>query len=64
MDPDMYVNQQVVVEQIRRMETKEIFKFDSFHDFQTRTHTLNKRHVVNVSRSGFSEITKESLRPG
>lgn len=69
MDKHMYAKEQVVPEQIVRMEMKpEIFRrdsttkeFSSFYDFQMSTYTPKKRPVVNVSRIGLSGITKASL---
>lgn len=69
MDSHMYVKQQVIPEQIMRMEKKpEIFKhdpttkeFSSSYDFQMSAYTPKKMPVINVSRIGLSEITKASL---
>lgn len=77
MDSHMYQSQQTSVDQIKLMEMRpEVFKFDpttrefdSFYDFHMSTRTRKKMPMINVTRSGLSEITKASLhsrssRPG
>lgn len=69
MDTHMYAKQEVIPDQIAKMERKpEIFRhdpttkeFSSSYDFQMSAYTPKKMSVVNVSRIGLSQVTKESL---